>query len=51
MECRAHNAEKESELLQEQLDDLKEQLSEVCISYLPLPLGDQLICSVKNLLI
>ncbi|CAB4298385.1 unnamed protein product [Prunus armeniaca] len=28
MECRAHNAEKESELLQEQLDDLKEQLSE-----------------------
>ncbi|CAN6720002.1 unnamed protein product [Malus baccata var. baccata] len=28
MECRAHNAEKESELLKKQLDDIKKQLSE-----------------------
>ncbi|KAM0972577.1 hypothetical protein ACFX2H_020078 [Malus domestica] len=28
MECRAHNAEKETELLKKQLDDIKKQLSE-----------------------
>ena len=30
MECRANNAEKESELLKEQLEELKSQLNEVC---------------------
>ena len=33
MECRAKNAEKESDLLKEQLDNLKKQLTEVFSSY------------------
>lgn len=33
MECRAKNAEKESELLREQMEDMKIQLVEVCCFY------------------
>lgn len=32
MECRAQNAEKESEMLKNQIKDLKEQLNEVSLS-------------------
>lgn len=32
MECRAKNAEKESEILQQQMEDLKKQLNEVCLT-------------------
>lgn len=34
MEYKAKNAEKESELLKEQLEDSQKQLKEVCLSYL-----------------
>lgn len=51
MECRAHNAEKESQLLKGQLDDLKKQFNEVYISYFSLDLIFHLIVlSLINIL-